>query len=94
MRRIPIDPTTPGPWAGIQEFHGRRSLALTARQLELFGAVFAGPDPGLVLAGYGGAMGGGKTRAIVELAIDAALAFRATTCWWRGSTTPTCRARR
>ena len=29
----------------------------------------------LTLLGYGGAMGGGKTRAIAELAIDAALAF-------------------
>ncbi|MDE2966514.1 MAG: phage terminase large subunit [Chloroflexota bacterium] len=32
----------------------------------------------LTLLGYGGAMGGGKTRAIAELAIDAALAFPGT----------------
>ena len=55
--------------------HTERGLQLTARQRELYLAIVGGPDPGLVVAGYGGAMGGGKTRAIVELAIDAALAF-------------------
>ncbi|MDE2988444.1 MAG: phage terminase large subunit [Chloroflexota bacterium] len=72
MRRTPTDgdqgPVIPG--------HEERGLQLTARQRELYLAIVDGPDPGLVVAGYGGAMGGVKTRAIVELAIDAALAFK------------------
>ena len=36
------------------------------------------PDGGMTLVGYGGAMGGGKTRAIAELAIDTALTFPGT----------------
>ena len=55
--------------------HEARRFFPTERQNELFKAIAAGPNPGLILLGYGGAMGGGKTRAIVELAIDAALAF-------------------
>ncbi|MYF81248.1 MAG: hypothetical protein F4177_05695 [Chloroflexi bacterium] len=55
--------------------HRARRFFPTERQNELLKAIAAGPRPGLILLGYGGAMGGGKTRAIVELAIDAALAF-------------------
>ena len=74
MARIARTPTEQAA-SGGSEFHAERNLELTARQRELFCALRAGPNPGLTLAGYGGAMGGGKTKAIVELAIDAALAF-------------------
>ena len=74
MAQIARTPTEQAA-SGGSEFHAERNLELTARQRELFGALRAGPNPGLTLAGYGGAMGGGKTKAIVELAIDAALAF-------------------
>ncbi len=58
---------------GRHPLHGLRSFFPTARQRELYDALNLAPRPGLALVGYGGAMGGGKTRAIVELAIDAAL---------------------
>ena len=45
----------------------------TARQVALYRTLLQTPPDGLSLVGYGGAMGGGKTRAIVELAIDTAL---------------------
>ncbi len=47
----------------------------TERQRELYRALSNTPAEGLTLVGYGGAMGGGKTRAIVELAIDTALSY-------------------
>ena len=52
-----------------------RSFFPTPRQRQLLSELTSAPNPGLALLGYGGAMGGGKTRAIVELAIDAALAY-------------------
>ena len=63
---------------------GHREFVPTDRQQELYDALLSAPCPPegdyvgsdrLTLLGYGGAMGGGKTRAIAELAIDAALAF-------------------
>ena len=63
------------PSAGGPDFHAARGFFPTQRQQELYAELEAAPDPGLALLGYGGAMGGGKTRAIVELAIDAALAY-------------------
>ena len=60
---------------GREPVHSARGFFPTARQTELFKALNSAPNPGLALLGYGGAMGGGKTRAIVELAIDAALAY-------------------
>jgi len=50
----------------------------TARQLAVYRELSCTPPGGLSLVGYGGAMGGGKTRAIAELAIDTALAFAGT----------------
>ena len=58
----------------VEERMRQRKFAPTPRQRALFAALDEAPSPGLVLVGYGGAMGGGKTRAIVELAIEAALA--------------------
>ncbi len=60
---------------GGPDLHTARDFFPTSRQGELFQALDSAPNPGLALLGYGGAMGGGKTRAIVELAIDAALAY-------------------
>ncbi|MCY4618570.1 MAG: phage terminase large subunit [Chloroflexi bacterium] len=57
----------------LADFRAGRGFRPTERQRELYEALIGGPDPGLTLLGYGGAMGGGKTRAIAELAIDAAL---------------------
>lgn len=62
------------PNTRVDELHDRRGFFPTDRQLKLYQALGGAPYPGLALIGYGGAMGGGKTRAIVELAIDAALA--------------------
>ncbi len=68
----------------ITGFQNYREFVPTERQRQLYDALLSGPCPGddedvgadsLTLLGYGGAMGGGKTRAIAELAIDAALAF-------------------
>lgn len=67
-----------GRWGQIEAFQAVRLFAPTERQLELYRAVCGTPEPGLALVGYGGAMGGGKTRALVELAIDAALLFPGT----------------
>ena len=47
--------------------HGARRFFLTDRQRDLYRAVATVPSPGLALVGYGGAMGGGKTRALAEL---------------------------
>ena len=70
----------PNPQSSLQlhalELQQRsRSFFPTARQRQLLNDLTSAPNPGLALLGYGGAMGGGKTRAIVELAIDAALAY-------------------
>ncbi len=48
--------------------HDARRFFPTDRQRDLYSAVAAVPNPGLALVGYGGAMGGGKTRALAELA--------------------------
>ena len=56
----------------LHPLHHLRGFFPTQRQQELYAELEAAPNPGLALLGYGGAMGGGKTRAIVELAIDAA----------------------
>lgn len=48
---------------------------ITARQELVWEAIKTTPLGGRVLIGYGGAAGGGKTRAIVELAIDLALDY-------------------
>ncbi|MCY3571262.1 MAG: phage terminase large subunit [Chloroflexi bacterium] len=50
----------------------------TARQLAVYDALRQTPAGGTTLVGYGGAMGGGKTRAIAELAIDTALSYPGT----------------
>ncbi len=52
-----------------------RRFRPTERQLAVYEALRRTPVGGMSLVGYGGAMGGGKTRAIAELAIDTALAF-------------------
>ena len=57
--------------------HDQR-FAPTARQLAIYDALRRTPAGGMTLVGYGGAMGGGKTRAIAELAIDTALTFAGT----------------
>ncbi len=57
----------------LADLRAGRGFRPTERQHELYEALIDAPDPGLTLLGYGGAMGGGKTRAIAELAIDAAL---------------------
>lgn len=59
----------------LADLHRQRGFFLTNRQRELYCALAGVPEPGLALVGYGGAMGGGKSRAIVELAIDAALRY-------------------
>ena len=55
-----------------------RQFAPTERQLAVYDALRRTPEGGMTLVGYGGAMGGGKTRAIAELAIDTALTFPGT----------------
>ncbi len=55
-----------------------RQFQPTERQLAVYEALKQTPECGLTLVGYGGAMGGGKTRAIAELAIDTALSFAGT----------------
>ena len=52
----------------LADFRAGRGLRPTERQRELYEALMGGRDPRLTLLGYGGAMGGGKTRAIAELA--------------------------
>ncbi len=59
----------------LKALHQLRFFSPTERQQELYEEIFNAPSDSLTLLGYGGAMGGGKTRAIVELAIDAALAY-------------------
>ena len=59
----------------LADLHRQRGFFLTDRQRELYRALASVPEPGLALVGYGGAMGGGKSRAVVELAIDAALRY-------------------
>ncbi len=59
----------------FDRLHKSRGFFPTDRQRELCCAVATVPNPGLALVGYGGAMGGGKTRALAELALDAALIF-------------------
>ena len=59
----------------LKALHQLRFFSPTERQQELYEEIFNAPQDSLTLLGYGGAMGGGKTRAIVELAIDAALAY-------------------
>ena len=76
--------------AALAAAHGDRRFFPTERQRDLYRKLLSAPYPesdaeqdghhssvsdSLTLLGYGGAMGGGKTRAIAELAIDAALAF-------------------
>lgn len=67
-----------GRWTQVEALQDVRPFTPTERQVELYRAVCGAPEPGLALVGYGGAMGGGKTRALVELAIDAALLFPGT----------------
>ena len=57
---------------------GETRFVPTERQLAVYDALRRTPEGGLSLVGYGGAMGGGKTRAIAELAIDTALTFPGT----------------
>ena len=64
------------PNTSIREHQLKRGFFPTDRQQEIYQALASTPFPGLAVVGYGGAMGGGKTRAIVELAIDAALTYR------------------
>ena len=59
----------------LKALHQLRFFSPTERQQQLYEEIFNAPSDSLTLLGYGGAMGGGKTRAIVELAIDAALAY-------------------
>ena len=66
--------TTPSN-ARADALHQQRGFFPTERQQDVFLALSRAPSPGLALLGYGGAMGGGKTRAIAELALDAACAF-------------------
>ena len=79
------NPSARRPGALLKRAHQRRGFFPTDRQRELYRAVLGLPAvsdqpdasqaSGLSLVGYGGAMGGGKTRALVELAIDAACLF-------------------
>lgn len=47
----------------------------TARQRQIWDAIKAAPRGSLSIIGYGGAAGGGKTRALSELALDIALTY-------------------
>ena len=81
----PCNPNEPSQQLlAIELLHSGRDFSPTDRQRQLYQALLSAPcpppdqNPGpdrLTLLGYGGAMGGGKTRAIAELALDAALAF-------------------
>ena len=77
------NPPDPALRVAIAALHAARGFSPTDRQRQLYHALLGAPCPApnpdpdadrLTLLGYGGAMGGGKTRAIAELAIDAALA--------------------
>ena len=59
--------------ARLAGVHESRRFEPTARQRSLLEALSEGPVEGVSLVGYGGAMGGGKTRLLAELALDAAL---------------------
>ncbi len=59
--------------ARLAGLHAARPYEPTARQRSLLEALSEGPAEGVSLVGYGGAMGGGKTRLLAELALDAAL---------------------
>lgn len=50
----------------------------TERQAELWRLLAETPENGLTIVGYGGAAGGGKTKAIAELCVDTALDFPGT----------------
>lgn len=51
----------------------------TARQLEVWKLLESRePDEGAAIVGYGGAMGGGKTRTLAELALETALTYPGT----------------
>ncbi|MDE2966910.1 MAG: phage terminase large subunit [Chloroflexota bacterium] len=72
--------TNPAEWTRTNHpnpvrvpLHRERKYRPTDRQREIHDLLMDESGPSLTLVGYGGAMGGGKTRAIVELAIDAAL---------------------
>ena len=71
----PTDPEPPQLEDIVHKLHDARSFFPTDRQRDLYRALSAVPNPGLALLGYGGAMGGGKTRALAELALDAALLY-------------------
>ena len=88
MTRTNLPNTQHGHQVALDLLHGDRRFFPTARQQQLCEALLSAPFPenldqrdgeqapvsdSLVLLGYGGAMGGGKTRTIAELAIDAAL---------------------
>ena len=45
--------------------HGRREFNPTVRQNAIYRTLLDDSEASLTLVGYGGAMGGGKTRAIV-----------------------------
>ena len=63
----------PPRWDRDPHLWAEREFEPTAKQRELYLTLDRTPEKGLALVGYGGAMGGGKTRALVELAIDTAL---------------------
>ena len=78
----PTNTQQPTIGVALAALHADRDFSPTDRQRQLYHALLSAPCPApettqdadrLTLLGYGGAMGGGKTRAIAELAIDAAL---------------------
>ena len=78
----PTNAQQPTIGAALAALHADRDFFPTDRQRQLYETLLSAPCPApdptqdadrLTLLGYGGAMGGGKTRAIAELAIDAAL---------------------
>ena len=71
----PTDPESPQLADIVHKLHHDRDFFPTERQRDLYRALSAVPNPGLALVGYGGAMGGGKTRALAELALDAACLY-------------------
>lgn len=62
----------------LAELWSARKFEPTAKQRLLYEALARTPLDGMSLVGYGGAMGGGKTRALCELALDTALSFPGT----------------
>lgn len=65
-------------WERDPHLWAERGFEPTAKQRELYLTLDRTPEKGIALVGYGGAMGGGKTRALVELAIDTALHHQGT----------------